>query len=474
MSQEAKIQRLTPCLLPDAGEGNAGLGVPGERRFSPRRALAPGSAAPAMGGCGGGLPAEHRCPGETRVPSVAIQNLLGSSPSSSLSFFFPFSFPYFLPLLLLFLLPQGFSVAQEESGGHFPSVAVGRGETLPEVTARRGGGTGTRVPGDSSACGGVSGSLLPPGAHPTIILLPAWFKPQPRLGRPGGKTHLGPKCPPFPRGGGKQHGRRRSEVGGGASPQLGGTHREGESRHAPISIPGTRILHPPCSHPSALVPASFSPGTRILRGAGDGGCRYPQLPSPLPASSIPAALILHPRSPHPPSPLPASSIPGARVLHPRSPHPNCPHPPPLPPSLPLPLCPPSRCPRTPAPPRSAPGTDRRRCGLRAGRSPGAGRAERGGRRPAPRAEPWGGRSGGGRPAPGPGRSLPAAPGSLAPAAAVSEKGAEPPPGGGGLKGPGAPLHGGRRRGKLRQRRGSLAGEEGSRASVSPLCPPRFK
>lgn len=79
--------------------------------------------------------------------TVKIQTPLGSSPSVSLSFFFffsPFSFSYFLPLLLLFFLPsQGFCVAQELSGGHFPLVAVGRGEMLPEVIGRRGTSRGT-------------------------------------------------------------------------------------------------------------------------------------------------------------------------------------------------------------------------------------------------------------------------------------------------------------------------------------------
>lgn len=67
MSQEAKIQRLTPCLLPSAGEGDAGLGGPAERWCSPRRALTLGSSAPTPGG--GGLPAGCRRPGEPRVPS---------------------------------------------------------------------------------------------------------------------------------------------------------------------------------------------------------------------------------------------------------------------------------------------------------------------------------------------------------------------------------------------------------------------
>lgn len=203
----------------------------------------------------------------------------------------------------------------------------------------------------------------------------------------GGKRTLPPNTPPSSHGGGggKQHGRRRSGVvGGGASPQLGGAHREG--------VPACSYLHPRYPHPPCPLLASFIRCSRILRGTGNGGRLYPHLASPLPASSIPAALILHPRYKHLPSPLPASYIPAARIPAARITH----RPPP-----PLPSFPP-RCPRTAVPFPGAPGTDRRqRCLFRAGRSLGAGRAERGGRRPAPRAKPWGGWSGGGCPAPPP-------------------------------------------------------------------------
>lgn len=290
--------------------------------------------------------------------------------------------------------------------------------------------------------------------------------PSPASAEQGRNPPCPPKANPLPSRGGGEAAGVKVELGGAHPPARGCT--QGRGRGGPgmlaSSIPGTLILPPRYPHPPSLVPASSIPAARI---------QYPPVPasSGAPGMDDASTHILHLCCSHPPTPVPASSIPRyphLRILHPPVPASSIPASriplPPSPPSLhpsPVPRLPapppPPRCPRDP-PAVAIPVQGRPPPGLRAG---GAGRGAPGapGRAMGRAERRW---APGPRPRPQPPRS-PRLPVRLAPAAAVSEKGAEPPPGGGGLKGPGTPLHdaergggGGQHPGKLRQSRGGAS------------------